>query len=141
MARARRTVITGVGLLSPVGNDPDTFFAALKDRKSGVRRLTFCDPAALPCQVGGELPEFLPKKVITNKDYQKAFRMMARTVQMGLVAATVAFRDAGLEVGKIDPDRSGVEFGAGMVASELDDLGRASRVSLAAPEGPVSLGI
>lgn len=140
MAAARRTVITGLGLLSPVGNDPDTFFAALKARKSGVRKLTFCDPSALPCQVGGELPEFQPKKVIINKEHQKAFRMMARTVQMGLVVSTVAFRDAGLEVGRIDPDRAGVEFGAGMVASELDDLGRASRVSFAEPDGPVSLG-
>jgi 3-oxoacyl-[acyl-carrier-protein] synthase II len=60
---------------------------------------------------------------------------------MGLVASTVAFRDAGLEVGKIDPDRAGVEFGAGMVASELDDLGRAARVSLAEPDGPVSLAV
>lgn len=141
MARARRTVITGLGVLSPVGNDPDAFFAALKDRKSGVRRLTFCDPSGLPCQVGGELPEFQPKKVVTNKEHQKAFRMMARTVQMGLVAATAAFRDANLEVGKIDPDRAGVEFGAGMVASELDDLGRASRVSFVEPDGPTSLAV
>ena len=141
MAAVRRTVITGLGLLTPVGNDADSFFTGLKARKSGVRKLSFCDPSALPCQVGGELPEFLPKKVITNKEHQKAFRMMARTVQMGLVVSTVAFRDAGLEVGKIDPDRAGVEFGAGMVASELDDLGRASRVSLAEPDGQVSLGV
>ena len=138
-AAARRTVITGLGILSPVGSDPDAFFTGLKDRKSGVRRLTFCDPSALPCQIGGELPDFQPKKVITNREHQKGFRMMARTVQMGLVVAQMAFRDAGLEVGKIDPNRAGVEFGAGMVASELDDLGRASRVGLAGPEGPVSL--
>jgi 3-oxoacyl-[acyl-carrier-protein] synthase II len=138
---ARRTVFTGLGVLSPVGSDLDTFFAALCARKSGVRRLSFGDPSALHCQVGGELPEFNPKKIILNKDHQRAFRMMARTVQMGLVAATIGFRHAGLEVGKIDPTRAGVEFGAGMVASELDDLGRAARVSLAAPEGPVSLGI
>jgi 3-oxoacyl-[acyl-carrier-protein] synthase II len=141
MAAVRRTVITGLGILSPVGNDPDAFFIALKDRKSGVRRLTFCDPSSLPCQIGGELPEFQPKKVVTNKEHQKAFRMMARTVQMGLVAATAAFRDAKIEVGKIDPERAGVEFGAGMVASELDDLGRASRVSLSAPDGPTSLAV
>jgi 3-oxoacyl-[acyl-carrier-protein] synthase II len=138
-AVVRRTVFTGLGVLSPVGSDPDTFFAAMKDRKSGVRRLSFADPSALSCQIGGELPEFHPKKVVTNKEHQKAFRMMARTVQMGLVAATAAFRHAGLEIGKIDPDRAGVEFGAGMVASELDDLGRASRVSFVEPDGPVSL--
>jgi 3-oxoacyl-[acyl-carrier-protein] synthase II len=44
-----------------------------------------------------------------------------------------------LEVGRLDPDRAGVEFGAGMIASELDDLGRAARVSMSSPEAPVSL--
>ena len=136
---ARRAVITGLSILSPVGLDPTTFFNALCERKSGIRRLTFCDPVALQCQVAGELPEFKPNNFIANKEHRKSFKMMARTVQMGLVVGNVAFRDAGLEVGKIDPDRGGVEFGSGMVASELDDLGRASRVSMTGPEGPVSL--
>lgn len=136
---ARRAVITGLSILSPVGLEPNSFFNALCERKSGVRRLTFADPSALRCQIGGELPEFKPNNFITNKEHRKSFKMMARTVQMGLVVANVAFRDAGLEVGKIDPDRAGVEFGSGMVASELDDLGRAARVSMAGPEGPVTL--
>ncbi|HKB01062.1 MAG TPA: beta-ketoacyl-[acyl-carrier-protein] synthase family protein [Gemmataceae bacterium] len=139
-AAARRAVFTGLGVLSPIGSDPDSFFTALCERKSGVRRLSFADPSGLPCPVGGELPEFNPKKVITNKDHLKSFKMMARTVQMGLVAATVAFRDAKLEIGRLDPDRAGVEFGAGMIASELDDLGRAARISMTAADGPVSLG-
>jgi 3-oxoacyl-[acyl-carrier-protein] synthase II len=137
----RRVVFTGLGVLTPVGSDPDTYFAALCDRTSGVRRLAFADPSALACQVGGELPEFKPNNVIANKEHRKGFKMMARTVQMGLVAATLAFRDAKLEVGQIDPERAGVEFGAGMIASELDDLGRAARVSLTSPDGPVSLGV
>jgi 3-oxoacyl-[acyl-carrier-protein] synthase II len=137
----RRTVFTGIGLLSPVGLDPDRFWAALCSRTSGVRRLSFVDPSALPCQIGAELPEFKPNNFVANKEHRKSFKMMARTVQMGLVVAHVAFRDAGLEVGTVDPDRAGVEFGAGMVASELDDLGRASRVSLTGPDGPTSLGI
>jgi 3-oxoacyl-[acyl-carrier-protein] synthase II len=138
-AAARRAVVTGYGILSPLGFDPDTFFAGLSDRKSGVRRLSCVDPSALPSQIGGELPDFRPNNFITNKDHRKSFKMMARTVQMGFVVAHGAFRDAGLEVGRIDPDRGAVEFGSGMVASELDDLGRASLVSLAGAEGPVSL--
>jgi 3-oxoacyl-[acyl-carrier-protein] synthase II len=138
---ARRVVFTGLGVLSPVGSAPDTFFAALCEKKSGVRRITFADPSGLPCQIGGELPNFKPNDFIANKEHRKSFKMMARTVQMGLVAAHIAFRDAGLEVGKIDPDRAGVEFGSGMVASELDDLGRAARVSLTGPDGPVSLAV
>src|SRR5205823_9090214 len=93
----------------------------------------------LRSQIGGEIPNFKPNDYIANKEHRKSFKMMARTVQMGLVVAHVAFRDAGLEVGTIDPDRAGVEFGAGMVASELDDIGRAARVSLTGPEGPVSM--
>src|SRR5262245_54979348 len=119
-AAVRRTVFTGLGGLSPVGSDPDTFFAALKEHKSGSCRLSFADPSALVCQIGGELPEFQPKKVVTNKEHQKAFRMMARTVQMGLVAATAGFRHAGLEVGKIDAHRARGGFGAGAVWSVRD---------------------
>jgi 3-oxoacyl-[acyl-carrier-protein] synthase II len=136
---ARRAVFTGLGILSPIGLEPDAFFAALCECKSGIRKLSFADASALPCPIGGELPEFKPNNVITNKEHRKGFKMMSRTVQMGLVAATVAFRDAKLEVGQIDPDRAGVVFGAGMIASELDDIGRAARNSLATPEGPVSL--
>jgi 3-oxoacyl-[acyl-carrier-protein] synthase II len=140
-APARRAVFTGLGVLSPVGLDINTFFSALCERKSGVRRLTFANPSALRCQVGGELPNFKPNDYIANKEHRKSFKMMARTVQMGLCVAHIAFRDAGLEVGAIDPDRGGVEFGSGMIASELDDIGRASRISMTGPEGPVSLGI
>src|ERR671925_316194 len=122
-AAARRAVFTGLGGLSPIGTDPDTFFTALCERKSGIRRHTFADPSALPCPMGGELPEFKPNNVITNKEHRKGFKMMARTVQMGLVAATVAFRDAQLEVGRLDPDRGGVEFGARMIPSGLGDMG------------------
>src|SRR5262245_16079753 len=121
-APARRAVFTGLGVLSPVGLDINTFFSALCEGKSGIRRLTFADPSALRCQVGGELPNFKPNDFITNKEHRKSFKMMARTVQMGLCVAHIAFRDAGLEVGAIDPDRAGVEFGSGMIASELDDM-------------------
>lgn len=142
MAQAvRRTVITGLSILSPVGLDPQSHFDALCARKSGIRRLTFADVSALPCQIGGELPDFKPNNFITNKEHRKSFKMMARTIQMGLVAANVAFADAGLQVGRIDPDRAGVEFGSGMVATELDDLGRAARVSFLEPDGPVSLAL
>jgi 3-oxoacyl-[acyl-carrier-protein] synthase II len=138
---ARRAVFTGLGVLSPVGLDIDTFFKSLCERKSGVRSMTLTDPTALHSQMAGELPNFKPNDFISNKEHRKSFKMMARTVQMGFVASHVAFRDAGLEVGKIDPDRAGVEFGSGMVASELDDIGAASRSSMAASEGPVSLGV
>ncbi len=136
----RRTVFTGIGILSPVSvTDPAAYYQALSDRRCGIRRITTSDPTALPSQIAGELPEFKPNNVITNKEQRKSFKLMARTVQMGLVSAHLAFKDGGLEVGKIDPERAGVEFGAGMIASELDDLGKASQVSL--KDHNVDLGI
>lgn len=138
-AAARRTVITGMSVLTPIGQAVEPFFAALCDRTTGIRRLQFVDPSALYCQIAGELQNYKPNDFIEGKEQRKAIKMMSRTVHMGLCAATAAFKDAGLAVGKIDPDRAGVEFGSGMVASELDDLGAAARESMVGPEGPVSL--
>lgn len=137
---ARRAVFTGVGVITPVGSDPAAYWAALCDGRSGVRQLTFADPAQLRCQIGAEVTDFAPKKILASKDHQRGLKVMARTVQMGLCAAHLAFKDAGLEVGKIDPERAGVEFGAGMIATELDDLGKAAQVSLTGPAGPVNVG-
>ncbi len=137
---ARRAVFTGVGVITPVGSDPATYWASLCAGRSGVRRLTFADPSQLPCQIGAEVLDFNPKKILFNKDHLRGLKLMARTVQMGLCAAHLAFKDAGLEVGKIDPERAGVEFGAGMIASELDDIGKAAQISLATPTGPVDVG-
>lgn len=136
---ARRAVFTGVGLITPVGSDPAAYWASLCAGRSGIRRLACVDPSELISQIGGETPDFVPKKIISNREHLKGFKVMARTVQMGLCAAHLAFRDAGLEIGKFDPERAGVEFGAGMIASELDDLGKGAQVSLEAPQGPVSL--
>lgn len=135
---ARRTVFTGMGVLSAIGADPNTLFDSLVQRQCGIRRIVSSDPTALPCQLAAELPDFKPKNFITNRDHLKSFKVMARTVQMGFIASHLAFQHAKAEVGKIDPTRAGVEYGAGMIASELDDLGRAARLSLPETGGPVS---
>ena len=136
---ARRAVFTGVGVITAVGSDPAAFWDSLRAGRTGIRRISSVDPAELLSQIAGETPDFVPKKIISNRDHLKGFKVMARTVQMGLCSAHLAFQNSGLVIGKFDPERAGVEFGAGMIASELDDIGKAAQISLASPTGPVSL--
>ncbi|WP_029630689.1 beta-ketoacyl-[acyl-carrier-protein] synthase family protein [Zavarzinella formosa] len=138
---ARRAVFTGVGLITPVGSTPAAYWESLCAGRSGIRRISCVDPSELFSQIGGETPDFIPKKIISNKEHLKGLRLMARTVQMGLASSHLAFQNSGLELGKFDPERAGVEFGAGMIASELDDIGKGAQVSLEPSKDSVSLAV
>jgi 3-oxoacyl-[acyl-carrier-protein] synthase II len=135
-AKARRAVFTGAGVLSPVGIDLESFWNSLVAGRCGIRAWPFPE---LKSQLFGEIPNFQPRKIITNKEQQKGFKVMARTVQLGLCSSHLAFANSGLELGKFDPERAGVEFGAGMIATELDDVGPAARASWHDSLGEVSL--
>lgn len=128
-ASHRRAVFTSLGVISPVGDTPETFWANLRAGTPGVRAIKSFDPAPLPCRVAGELPEpFDAKKYIPagNKDGRKSLKNMAKTVQMGLCAGQLAMA-GGPPKGSIDPFRFGIEFGCVMVASELEDLAAAAK--------------
>ena len=129
---SRRAVFTGLGVLSPVGTDPAAYYAALLAGTPGVRRLTAFDPAALPCHLAAEVPNYDGKKFLpaANRDARKGLNKMARTVQFGFTTAVKAWEDAaGPGAGEIDPFRFGVEFGCVMVATELDDLGAGAKAA------------
>ena len=130
---ARRAVITGAGVLSPLGHDLAAFRAGLAASTPGVRRLQSYDPAGLPCPLFAELaPAFDAKKFIpaANKDGRKSLSKMAKTVQMGLCASQLCMDDAGLKKGDVSPFRFGIEFGCVMVATEIADLARAAQKSV-----------
>jgi len=120
----RRAVITGLGILSAIGQDPASFWSSLVSGTSGVRRISLFDPSALASQVAGELVGFDAKKSLpaTMKDARKALNKMARTIQLGVCAAQQCMAAGGPAKGSIDPFRFGIEFGCVMVATELDDL-------------------
>jgi 3-oxoacyl-[acyl-carrier-protein] synthase II len=134
----RRAVITGLGVLTPIGSTPDSFWEALRAGVSGVRRIRAFDPSHLPCRIAGEVRDFAPKSAI-EKSYRKSLNAMARPVQMGVVAAQFAMQDAGLTKGQFPPERFGVEFASVMVASELDDLVRMSKACTAGLQEPVNM--
>jgi 3-oxoacyl-[acyl-carrier-protein] synthase II len=131
-ASPRRAVLTGLGVISPIGSDHASFWAACRAGTSAVRRITLLDPGRLPCPIAGEVPNFDAKKLLTSKDMKKALKVMARTVQMGLCASQLAMDDGGPKPGTLDPFRFGVEFGCLMVATETDELAAAAKVATAA---------
>ena len=127
-ATTRRAVLTGFGVLSPIGNTPAAFWQNLLDDKSGVRTIQNFDSSSLPCRIGGEVPDFVAKNLI-DKSYRKALNAMSRPVQMGTIGSQFAMQDAGLAKGSLPPERFGIEFASVMAATELDDFARAGKLS------------
>ncbi len=136
---SRRAVLTGLGVISAIGSDLDVFWNALIAGKSGVRRLKSFDAVDLPCRVGGEIPDFDAKKIVTQKDQRKALRVMARTVQLGVAAAQKAIDDAKVQPGQIPTARFGVEFACVMVATEPEDMAGGAKVSTNCVPGIVNM--
>lgn len=115
-----RIVVTGVGIVSPIGIGKDAFWNSLSSGVCGIRPTVSVNGAPLGAEVSG----FDPLEHI----YQKKFiRLMPREVQLGVASASMAMRDAGIERGSIDPYRIGVEFGASHISTTADDLLDAAR--------------
>ena len=138
-ASSRRTVITGVGVLSPIGLDAAAFWRSLLEGRSGVRPIRAFDVSALPVRFAGEVSEFTDAKNYVDKSQRKSLRMMARTIQLAVAAAQCAMNDGAVDKSKLVPERFGVEFGAGLIASELPELADAARVSTNCQPGRVDL--
>jgi len=127
----RRAVFTAMGVLTPVGCDPMSYHRALIAGTSGVRRIRAFDPSHLPCQIAGEVDGFDAKTFIppSMKETRKSLKVMARAIQMGLAASQQAMTDGGPAKGTIDPFRFGIEFGSIMLATEIEDLAAAGKLT------------
>jgi 3-oxoacyl-[acyl-carrier-protein] synthase II len=118
---SRRTVLTGLGVLTPIGATPAAFWQSLLAGTCGIKPVSLFDASALPCRIAGEISDFAPKGII-EKSYRKTLNAMGRMVQLGTIAAQFAMQDAGLKRGDVTPERFGVEFAAVMGATEPDDF-------------------
>ena len=98
MSNDRRVVITGLGVITPVGNDLDTFWSGLKEGKSGIGRITAFDIAQYDCQIAGEVRNFDPKPFFKNP---KDVRRTDRFVQLAMAAAKMSIQDSGLDLEKV----------------------------------------
>jgi 3-oxoacyl-[acyl-carrier-protein] synthase II len=117
---------------------PVAFWESLRSGKSGIRTIQSFDPAGLPTRIGGEIPGFDPKKIL-HKDHRKSLKAMARGIQLAAAGAQLALNDATVETARLDPTRFGVEFGSGLIATELDELAPAALVSANCQPGSVDL--
>lgn len=140
MASPRRVVITGLGVLTPIGLDVGKFWDSLVAGRSGIRQITAFDAGTLPSRIAGEIDGFDPKNYIDKKE-RKSLRVMARTIQLAVAAAQLALDDGTVQKDKLDPTRFGVEFGSGLIPSELHELGAASKLSANCKPGVVDLKI
>ena len=126
---SRRTVLTGLGVICPIGAGPAAFWQALRAGVPGVHTITSLNPFALPSKMAGEVRDFSAKSLI-ERSYRRTLNAMARTVEFGVIGCQLAMQDAGLSKGSVPPERIGVDFASVMGATELDDLGPASKKSL-----------
>ena len=138
MASSRRVVITGLGVLTPIGLDAARFWDGLAAGRSGIRKIQSFDASPLPTSLAGEIDGFDAKKYIDKKE-RKQLRVMARPIQFAVAAAQLALDDAKIQKDKLDPTRFGVEFGAGLIPSELHELGPAAVLSANGQPGSVDL--
>ncbi|MFO0947544.1 MAG: beta-ketoacyl synthase N-terminal-like domain-containing protein [Planctomycetota bacterium] len=119
-ASKRRIVVTGVGVVTPLGTGNDAFWSSLKSGKSGVMKLQAFATDGNGTHVAGEVRDFDPKNYVKQR---KSLKVMARDIQLAVGAAQIVVEDSGIESAQIDPTRFGVNCGAGLIATDLDELG------------------
>jgi 3-oxoacyl-[acyl-carrier-protein] synthase II len=106
----RRVVVTGMGMLTPLGASLETSWAGLANGESGIRPIAAFDTTGFPVRFGGAVPEFDMAEYLSPKDA----RRMDGFIQFGMVAGIQAMRDAGLEVTDENRHRIGVAVGSGI---------------------------
>jgi 3-oxoacyl-[acyl-carrier-protein] synthase II len=123
----RRVVVTGIGIVSPVGIGSAAFWANLLAGKVGIARIASFDPGGFPCQIAGEVPAYKIGDYVP-RSYRKATKVMARDIELAVAAADDAFKDSGLkstaysDTPDFDGARFGCNIGAGLINAELNEL-------------------
>lgn len=137
---ARRIVVTGMGLVSPLGNSCDALWESLRSGRSGIRRLERVPAEALPIDVGGEAAEFhgdiedfgtLDKPL--QRSIKKGLKLMCREIQTGVAAAQTGIQHARLTAAGYDGSRIGTMFGSDYIISEPAEF--AAGVAKCVPDG------
>lgn len=110
MCIKRRVVVTGLGVISPIGHNKKDFWKAILEGKSGTAALTTFDPSKFTTHIAAEVKGFDPAGYFSSKE----IRHMDRFVQLALVAAKEAMEDSRLDLNKINKNRGGVIIGSGI---------------------------
>jgi 3-oxoacyl-[acyl-carrier-protein] synthase II len=128
----RRVVITGMGALTPIGNDVNTFWNNAKSGKLGIDFITLIDQDLIDVKIAAEVKDFDPDTLIGKKEAKR----LDRFAQFALVASDEAIKDSGIDLEKVDLDRFGVMLGSGIGGFETIETectkiatGKSKRVS------------
>src|SRR5688500_12978347 len=122
-----RVVITGSGVVSPIGIGTAAFWESLVAGTVGVRRISLYDPSGFASQIAGEVPAYKINDYVP-KSYRKATKVMARDIELAVIAADDAFKDAGLkskaytDTPEIPTARFGCNIGAALINVDLNEL-------------------
>lgn len=111
----RKVVVTGMGVVSPLGNNLDETWQGIKEGKSGIANITGFDCTDYKVQIAAEVKDFDASQFIDKREARK----MARFTQFAVAAAVQAVKDAGLTKETIDADRTGIMLGNGIGGFEI----------------------
>ena len=128
-AAARRIVVTGMGVVSPLGLTLDEFWNACAGRKSAVRSYTVegNEPIPIRCAAPadlftGDIADFGVLEGTLKKDIRKSLKLMSREIQMGVASAQRALYDAQVHPGDFDPARVGVSYGSDYIITTISEI-------------------
>jgi 3-oxoacyl-[acyl-carrier-protein] synthase II len=123
-SQPREVVITGIGIVSPIGIGIDAFWESLSTGRSGIRHGALFPGFAAPDGVGGEVLDFTDESArkVYLKEQRKNLKAMCREIQLGVASALLALKHSGVDLEKIDHERLGVEFGANLMLSPPEVL-------------------
>jgi 3-oxoacyl-(acyl-carrier-protein) synthase len=130
MKQRRRIAITGIGMVTPVGNDAPTTWANLRAGKSGAARITHFDASGFSAQIGAEVKNFNPARIDSDR---KLLKFASSPHRFALAAAEEALTDAGIRPEPATANRWGFSVGAGMMAITYGELEAVH--NFCAPEG------
>ena len=114
-AGPRRVVVTGLGMLTPLGNDWPSSWEGLIAGRSGIGRVTAFDASGYECPLAGELQDFDEAEVVDSKQ----LRRLDRSTVLAIAAAREAVTDSGLDVPALDPESIGIVLGTGIGGAHL----------------------
>jgi 3-oxoacyl-[acyl-carrier-protein] synthase II len=122
--KERRVVVTGLGLVSPVGVGAETGWRAVIAGRSGIGPVTRFDASALPTRIAGEVRDFRPEDWLAPREVRRTDRF----IHFAVAAADMALRDSGLDLSREDPAQVGVVIGSGLGGlATLEDAAHAVR--------------
>jgi 3-oxoacyl-(acyl-carrier-protein) synthase len=130
MNQRKRIAITGIGMVTPVGNDAPTTWTNLQAGRSGLGRITGFDASGFPVHIGAEVKGFEAESIIQD---HKLLKFASRSHRFALAAAEEALADAGLRPEPSTSERWGLSVGAGMLGVTFDELQAVQQ--FCAPEG------